>query len=286
MPNIDFFFVPDMSMDFERIILEQNGSDEIVSINNDQHNSSMNILNFTNDENSIRRNSDAKVETKDDADDACTVIINKMSIEHLLQNDDVKEVNYTDYFSKISTNDNEYSVKKENSDGVEISPNLLNEKENYASISFGDINCTHIDDVVNINQNDTFKAMEEHIITSSDANAIEASLGSNIFNANLLNHVTSIHEIANEPINNLSNNRIIERVSISNEQVTWEPAFENSDHLTSFGDKNMSSEDSDDLQTSALLLLADLAIADIDASPVLAIEEAPNMSLSDINAQV
>lgn len=284
MAHIDFFFAPDMSVDFERMNLEQNGSDEIVSVNNDQHNLSMNLLNFINDENSNRRNSkyDAKVEIKDDADDAYAVILNKMSIEHLLQNEDVKEVNYTDYFLDISTNGNEYSVKKENSNDVEISSNLLNEKENYAFTSFDGIISTHIDDAVNIQQNDPFKAMEgesKNIITSSDANAIEVSLVS-------LNHVTSIHEIANEPNNNLSINSIIERGSIPNEQVTREPAFEDSDRLTSFSNKNMSNEDSNDLQASALLLLADLAIADIDASSVLANEKVPNMSLSDINAQV
>lgn len=284
MTHIDFFFAPDMSVDFERMNLEQNGSGEIVSVNNDQHNLSMNLLNFINDENSIRRNSkyDAKVEINDDADNAYAVIVNKMSIEHLLQNEDGKEVIYTDYFSDISTNDNEYFVKKEISDDVEISSNLMNEKENYAFTSFGDIISTHIDDAVNIQQNGPFKAMEgesTNIITSSDANAIEVSLVS-------LNHVTSIHEITNEPNNNLSDNSIIERGSISNEQVTREPAFENSDRLTSFSDKNTSNEDSNDLQASALLLLADLAIADIDASPILANGEIPNVSLSDINAQV
>ncbi|EXX67650.1 hypothetical protein RirG_112620 [Rhizophagus irregularis DAOM 197198w] len=273
-----------MSVDFERMNLEQNGSGEIVSVNNDQHNLSMNLLNFINDENSTRRNSkyDAKVEINDDADNAYAVIVNKMSIEHLLQNEDGKEVIYTDYFSDISTNDNEYFVKKEISDDVEISSNLMNEKENYAFTSFGDIISTHIDDAVNIQQNGPFKAMEgesTNIITSSDANAIEVSLVS-------LNHVTSIHEITNEPNNNLSDNSIIERGSISNEQVTREPAFENSDRLTSFSDKNTSNEDSNDLQASALLLLADLAIADIDASPILANGEIPNVSLSDINAQV
>ncbi|PKY50600.1 hypothetical protein RhiirA4_530774 [Rhizophagus irregularis] len=283
MTHIDFFFAPDMSVDFERMNLEQNGSGEIVSVNNDQHNLSMNLLNFINDENSIRRNSkyDAKVEINDDADNAYAVIVNKMSIEHLLQNEDGKEVIYTDYFSDISTNDNEYFVKKEISDDVEISSNLMNEKENYAFTSFGDIISTHIDDAVNIQQNGPFKAMEgesTNIITSSDANAIEVSLVS-------LNHVTSIHEITNEPNNNLSGNSIIERGSISNEQVTREPAFENSDRLTSFSDKNTSNEDSNDLQASALLLLADLAIADIDASPILANGEIPNVSLSDINAQ-
>uniref|UniRef100_U9UA19 Uncharacterized protein n=1 Tax=Rhizophagus irregularis (strain DAOM 181602 / DAOM 197198 / MUCL 43194) TaxID=747089 RepID=U9UA19_RHIID len=284
MTHIDFFFAPDMSVDFERMNLEQNGSGEIVSVNNDQHNLSMNLLNFINDENSTRRNSkyDAKVEINDDADNAYAVIVNKMSIEHLLQNEDGKEVIYTDYFSDISTNDNEYFVKKEISDDVEISSNLMNEKENYAFTSFGDIISTHIDDAVNIQQNGPFKAMEgesTNIITSSDANAIEVSLVS-------LNHVTSIHEITNEPNNNLSDNSIIERGSISNEQVTREPAFENSDRLTSFSDKNTSNEDSNDLQASALLLLADLAIADIDASPILANGEIPNVSLSDINAQV
>ncbi|GBC07637.1 hypothetical protein RclHR1_00760007 [Rhizophagus clarus] len=275
-----------MSVDFERIILEQNGSGEIVSANNDQHNLSMNLLNFMNDENSIRRNSeyDAKIETNDDADDAYAVIGNKMSIKHLLQNDDAKDVNYTDYFSEIPTNDNEYSVKKENSDNAEILPDLLNDKENYASTSFG--NC--IDDAVNIQQNDTFKSMEgenTHIVTSSDANAIEASLGNNVFNGNLLSHMTLIHEITNEPTNNLSDNSIIEGASIHYEQVTREPVFESSDHLINFGNKNMINEDSNDLQTNPLLLLADLAIADIDSSRVLTIEEVPNMSLSDINAQ-
>lgn len=48
----------------------------------------------------------------------------------------------------------------------------------------------------------------------------------------------------------------------------------------------MSIEDSEDLQTSALLLLADLAVADIDASPILEIKEISNMSQSETNAQV
>ncbi|RIA98539.1 hypothetical protein C1645_749626 [Glomus cerebriforme] len=298
MSNIPEFFAPDMSVDFEelgeRIDLDKIRSDEILSANGSRQNLPMNLLNILNDENSIHPDAeyDSKVEAKDDV---YAVNLNKMSIEHLLQNDDVNEISCTNYFSEILMNDNEeYSVKKVKSDYVEISPlkpNLLNEN---AFTSFDDIVRTHIDDVVGSpQQKDAFKDVEgeyTHISQSNERETVEASLG---------NHVTSI-ESGN--IINLSDNAIIERASVlksnelidslvinksgSGERTTRETAFENSDHLQNFVDKDMSNEDSNDLQTGALHLLADLAIADINASPVLVIEEVHNISQSEINAQV
>src|SRR3954453_20079183 len=126
MSNILDFFAPDMSMDFEELDLDQFRSGEILSSNSEQQNLPMILLNLPNDENSICHDSEYdSIESK--------VILNKMSIEHLLQNNDVKEekfFNYADYFSEIFMNDNvkEDFAKKEITD-VEISPlnpNLLN----------------------------------------------------------------------------------------------------------------------------------------------------------------
>jgi hypothetical protein len=255
MSNILEFFAPDMSTDFEelgeRIDLDQIGSDEIPS---DQQNLPTNLLNVPNDENLIRRDSEYEV------------TLNKMSIKHLLQNDDVKEVNYVDYFSEITIN-----VKKEITDDVEISPlklNLLNENDS------DDIVRTHFDDVMSSNDNSPQqKNATERESAFSDANerrTVEISALSSIFDTNLLNHVRPIHETTNGPIINLSDNNVLEgelknpaivKKSDSGERVTQETAFESSDNLQNFNDKNMSTR-------------------------TLLVEEALNMSQSEINAQV
>lgn len=195
MSNILEFFAPDMSMDFEEL-----DSDEILSTNSGQQDLSMILLNVPNDENSICRDFEyGSIESK--------VILNKMSIEHLLQNDDVKEekfFNYANYFSEIFVNDNvkEDFTEKEITDDVEISPlnpNLFNENASRSN----DIVPTYIGDAVGLNnslQQKDFKAMEGESthFTFSDANEREIES---------LNRVTSIHV-------RLSDNDVIERASV------------------------------------------------------------------------
>jgi hypothetical protein len=255
MSNILEFFAPDMSMDFEELDLGQIGSNEILSANSGQQDLPI-IFNVPNDESSICRDSDYdSIESK--------VIFNKMSIEHLLQNDvtEEKSFNYADYFSEILVNDN---IKEDFSKKEIMDDEILN---GSASTSFNDIIPTYIGDATNDSpqQKDAFGAMGEgntHV-AFSDANERE------IIEA----LVNESHEIV-ERAGVLGGNELVNPVIIKksfDEQMTRE---------TSNHDRNTSSE------TNALLLLADLAIADICASPVLTIEEAPNMPQSETNAQV
>ncbi|CAI2180133.1 14390_t:CDS:2 [Funneliformis geosporum] len=132
-----------MTMDFEelgeQIDLDRSGSYKILYANSDQQNYSMsleNILNASNEDNKLD-SIDAKVKLNSQVIrvDAHEFILNKMSIEHLLLNNNKQEemfLNCTDYFSGISKEDIEDFEKKEMIDDFELiinlSDNVINER--------------------------------------------------------------------------------------------------------------------------------------------------------------
>ncbi|CAG8550604.1 3495_t:CDS:2 [Funneliformis mosseae] len=125
-----------MTMDFEEIgeqtYLDRSGSYEILYADSDQQKYPMSLENILNASTDDSIDAKIKLNSQVNRDDTYEVILNKMSIEHLLQNNDEREENFlncTDYFSEISKDDIEDFKKNELMDDFEfIINNDINER--------------------------------------------------------------------------------------------------------------------------------------------------------------